>query len=104
MAQPTPFAGKHVVVLGAARQGRALGRWLPTVGARVTLSDRRPAPELEDVVAALRGPGVSGEPLGREYSSADHVVTPKEVATLLQRHGLLAIDDASFSFEEDLLV
>ena len=59
---------------------------------------------ISSILPELRGPGVTGEPLGREYSSADHVVTPKEAAALLQRHGLLAIDDASFSFEEDLLV
>ena len=59
---------------------------------------------ISSILPELRGPGGSGEPLGREYSSADHVVTPKEAAALLQRHGLLAIDDASFSFEEDLLV
>lgn len=64
---PDPLAGKHVVVLGVARQGQALGRWLPTVGARVTLSDQRPAEQLSDVIAALAGEGVSfalgGHPL-----------------------------------------
>lgn len=45
-----PLSGAHVVVLGIARQGRALGRWLPTVGARVTLSDARPADKLTDVI------------------------------------------------------
>lgn len=50
-ASPDPLAGQQVVVLGAARQGRALGRWLPTVGAHVTLSDNRPAEALPDVVA-----------------------------------------------------
>jgi UDP-N-acetylmuramoylalanine--D-glutamate ligase len=62
-----PLAGKQVVVLGVARQGQALGRWLPTVGARVTLSDQRPAEQLSDVVTALAGEGVSfalgGHPL-----------------------------------------
>jgi UDP-N-acetylmuramoylalanine--D-glutamate ligase len=41
-----PLCGRHVVVLGLARQGRALGRWLPTIGARVTLSDSRSAAAL----------------------------------------------------------
>jgi UDP-N-acetylmuramoylalanine--D-glutamate ligase len=44
-----PLCGRHVVVLGLARQGRALGRWLPTIGARVTLSDSRSADTLSDV-------------------------------------------------------
>ncbi len=33
-----------------ARQGRALGRWLPTIGARVTLTDARPAEKLTDAI------------------------------------------------------
>jgi UDP-N-acetylmuramoylalanine--D-glutamate ligase len=61
------LAGQHVVVLGTARQGQALGRWLPTVGARVTLSDSRPAGDLADVVAAFDGQPVDfalgGHPL-----------------------------------------
>ncbi len=35
------LAGKHVVVMGFARQGMALARWLPTAGARVTVTDMR---------------------------------------------------------------
>ena len=35
-----PLGGKRVLVLGYGRQGRALARWLPTVGARVVVSDR----------------------------------------------------------------
>lgn len=50
-----PLAGQHVVVLGLARQGMALARWLPTVGARVTVSDSRPAEKLAAEVAALEG-------------------------------------------------
>jgi UDP-N-acetylmuramoylalanine--D-glutamate ligase len=37
-------------VIGMARQGRALGRWLPTVGARVTLTDSRPAEALAETI------------------------------------------------------
>lgn len=40
--------GKHVLVLGMARQGKALGRWLPSQGAKVTLSDQRDAGDLAD--------------------------------------------------------
>jgi len=39
--------GKRVLILGAARQGLALARWLSLHGARVTLSDMRPADELQ---------------------------------------------------------
>lgn len=38
--QNDPLYGKRVVVLGFARQGRALARWLPRVGADVVVSDR----------------------------------------------------------------
>ena len=34
-----PLHRKRVVVLGFGRQGRALARWLPTVGAQVVVSD-----------------------------------------------------------------
>ncbi|MBN1201650.1 MAG: UDP-N-acetylmuramoyl-L-alanine--D-glutamate ligase [Anaerolineae bacterium] len=64
---PEPLDGRRVVVLGAARQGRALGRWLPTVGAQVTLSDNRPTDQLADVVAEFEGSPVDlalgGHPL-----------------------------------------
>lgn len=64
---PDPLAGKHVVVLGMARQGTALARWLPTVGARVTLSDSRSADALADEIAAFGGQPVTfalgGHPL-----------------------------------------
>jgi UDP-N-acetylmuramoylalanine--D-glutamate ligase len=56
-----------VVVLGIGRQGRALGRWLPTIGARVTLSDSRPAEAFGETLAGLAGAGVAlalgGHPL-----------------------------------------
>lgn len=38
--------GKRVLILGAARQGLALARWLSLHGAHVTLSDKRSAEEL----------------------------------------------------------
>src|SRR5215475_5664695 len=38
--------GKKVAVLGFARQGKALARWLPTVGAQVLVSDTRSASQL----------------------------------------------------------
>jgi len=42
----TDWNNKHVLILGAARQGLALARWLSLHGARVTLSDTRSADEL----------------------------------------------------------
>lgn len=50
-----------------ARQGKALARWLPTVGARVTLSDSRSADALAADVASFAGQPVAfvlgGHPL-----------------------------------------
>jgi UDP-N-acetylmuramoylalanine--D-glutamate ligase len=46
--------GKHVLILGAARQGVALARWLTQHGARVTLNDKRPETELASAREALK--------------------------------------------------
>jgi UDP-N-acetylmuramoylalanine--D-glutamate ligase len=45
--------GKRVLILGAARQGLALARWLSLHGARVTLSDMRSEAELQVARASL---------------------------------------------------
>ena len=47
------WQGKHVVVIGAARQGTALTRFLAERGARVVLTDARPADELQSVINKL---------------------------------------------------
>ncbi|MBL8163540.1 MAG: UDP-N-acetylmuramoyl-L-alanine--D-glutamate ligase [Anaerolineae bacterium] len=44
--------GKTVAVMGFARQGQALARWLPTIGAHVRVSDMRPAEKLAAEMAA----------------------------------------------------
>ena len=46
MAQRDYLDGKRVVIFGFGRQGRALARWLPTVGARVVVTDSRSAQQL----------------------------------------------------------
>ena len=59
--------GKRVLILGAARQGVALARWLTQHGAHVTLSDIRPETELSASFEALSGVpvqwAVGGHPL-----------------------------------------
>jgi len=50
---------RPVTVLGLARSGLALARFLTDVGARVTIYDGRPASELADAVAALGGRAVT---------------------------------------------
>src|SRR5512141_204871 len=47
------WKGKRVLILGAARQGLALARWLSLHGAHVTLSDTRSADELRLVRESL---------------------------------------------------
>jgi len=44
--QSDPLHGKRVAVLGFARQGQALARWLPTAGAQVVVSDQREAAQI----------------------------------------------------------
>ncbi len=41
-----PLDGRRVAVLGFARQGRSLARWLPTVGAQVVVADGKTADQL----------------------------------------------------------
>lgn len=52
-----PLSGQSILVLGLARQGRALARWLPSTGARVTVSDSKTAEQLG--VSADDYPGVT---------------------------------------------
>ena len=49
------WTGQKVVIIGAARQGTALARYLAGKGARVTLTDSRPEQALQDARAALTG-------------------------------------------------
>ena len=46
MSRRDRLAGKRVVVFGFGRQGRALARWLPSIGADVVVTDSRSALEL----------------------------------------------------------
>src|SRR5579859_3141421 len=45
-----PLRGKRALVLGFARQGQALARWLPTVGAQVIVSDKADFGDLADAL------------------------------------------------------
>lgn len=49
----TDWNGRRVVIVGAARQGTALAKHLALRGAQVTLTDRRPAQELQAARQAL---------------------------------------------------
>jgi UDP-N-acetylmuramoylalanine--D-glutamate ligase len=50
-----PLSGRRVLILGLARQGTALARWLCSIGARVTVSDQRSEAELAGELAELEG-------------------------------------------------
>ena len=56
-----------VTVLGFARSGIALARFLADAGARVTVYDGRPADELGDAIAALDGRPVALRCSGRTW-------------------------------------
>lgn len=47
------YVNKRVLILGAARQGQALARWLARHGARVILNDLRPLDDMRAAQAAL---------------------------------------------------
>jgi UDP-N-acetylmuramoylalanine--D-glutamate ligase len=55
----THWTGKRVVIVGAARQGIALARFLAGHGARVVLNDRRPASEFQAEQETLAGQQVT---------------------------------------------
>ncbi len=48
------WTGKRVLILGAARQGQSLARWLARHGARVVLNDLRPLDDMRAAQTALR--------------------------------------------------
>jgi len=63
----TNWTGKHVLILGAARQGLALARWLSRHGANVTLNDSRREEDLASARKSLADTNVTwavgGHPL-----------------------------------------
>jgi UDP-N-acetylmuramoylalanine--D-glutamate ligase len=46
MKQRDPLHGKRVLIIGFARQGKALARWLPKIGARVIVNDSKTPEQL----------------------------------------------------------
>jgi len=61
------WRGKHLVILGAARQGLALARYLTTHGTQVTITDQKDEADLQNVKEDFQGSGVEwvlgGHPL-----------------------------------------
>ena len=79
------LAGKSVVIVGLARQGEALARYLAGVGARVTVTDRRSEAELRDRIGRL-----SGLPI--RYVLGGHPVSLLDGADLLCLSGGVPLD------------
>ncbi|MCC6189693.1 MAG: UDP-N-acetylmuramoyl-L-alanine--D-glutamate ligase [Anaerolineales bacterium] len=77
------FAGQRVVILGLARQGVALARFLAQAGARVCVSDLQPAEKLAGPLAAL-----SGLPI--EFALGGHPLSLLDDADLLCLSGGVA--------------
>jgi UDP-N-acetylmuramoylalanine--D-glutamate ligase len=74
------FRGRPVSVLGFARSGIALARFLADAGAAVTVYDARPADELERAIAGLEGRRVRLL-LGAEVDPADAIAGAALIAT-----------------------
>ncbi len=71
------LSAKHIVVVGLARSGLAVARFLKESGARVTITDRAPAAELGTVVDQALALGVDlelGDHQAATFQSADLVV------------------------------
>ena len=81
----TAIEGRSVVVLGLARQGTALARWLVEQGARVTVSDVQPADRLRPAIESLRD-------LPLHYEMGGHPLTLLDGCDLLCLSGGVPID------------
>jgi UDP-N-acetylmuramoylalanine--D-glutamate ligase len=81
----TELAGKQVVVLGLARQGVALVRYLSAQNARVTVSDLKPAAELQGEIQALQG-------LPVEYRLGGHPLEMLENVDVICLSGGIPLD------------
>ena len=75
----------HVVILGLARQGTALARFLVRAGAEVTISDLRAEEELSDSLAELAG-------LPVRYVLGEHPLSLLDRADLLCLSGGVPLD------------
>src|SRR5437870_4071739 len=82
------FRDKRVTILGFAREGLALTRFLHDRGARVTVSDRQPAAALAGAIAGLEGRPVAlhlGGHHDADFTEADYVfVSPGVPKTVRQ--------------------
>lgn len=81
----TDWQGKRIVILGLARQGKALARYLAARGASVVVSDRKPPEELVSARQELAD-------LSIEYRLGGHPTEMLEGADLLSLSGGVPAD------------
>jgi UDP-N-acetylmuramoylalanine--D-glutamate ligase len=79
------FTGKRIVILGLARQGKALARFAAEVGAQVTVSDLRPSAKLTAVLDELSD-------LDLDYVLGDHPMSLLDNTDVLVVSGGVAVD------------
>ena len=80
MKNMDPLQGKRLLILGLARQGKALSRFAVGVGAQVTVSDLRPAAALPAEMAELAD-------LQIEYVLGEHPMALLEMADVVAISG-----------------
>jgi UDP-N-acetylmuramoylalanine--D-glutamate ligase len=102
------WAGRKVLVVGAARQGVALARYLSRQAARVTLTDQKDIDRLQDAVAALADVPICWAPGGHPFSLLDDcdLVCPSGGVSLdlpliaeAQRRGIQLSNDSQIFLE-----
>jgi UDP-N-acetylmuramoylalanine--D-glutamate ligase len=102
------WTDKRVVILGLARQGIALARYLAARGARVTVSDMKPATTLSAEMDALAGLPVTYALSGHPFSLLDEcdllclsggVPIDLPIVTEAWRRGLPLSNDAQIFFD-----
>jgi len=86
-----PLSEKHILILGLARQGIALAKWLCDVGATVTVSDMRPAEKLADALQELDG-------LDIQFALGDHPPRLLNTTDLLCLSGGVPLDTQIVQF------
>jgi UDP-N-acetylmuramoylalanine--D-glutamate ligase len=104
----TDWTGKRVLILGAARQGQALARWLTVHGAHVTLSDKRIAADLEPARQALADLPIEWAPGGHPLELLDQtdvlclsggVPLTLPIVAEAQKRGILLSNDTQIFME-----
>ena len=85
MPQTRDLTGKSVVVLGLARQGMALARFLAEQGASVTVSDVKTADQLAEAIKSLEGAPI-------QYALGGHPIELLDGCGLLCLSGGVRVD------------